>query len=155
MQFTLAAAAALFGASALAAPASPGSTGAPPDPNTYENIDIADFNVRKGEDGTIKYVNFKLSGDDADGLLCEAQNPGLPSEVITCGESKYRFALYPGEEFEFALRLYHELGLAFGFYGTGEVFTYCHASGLGDFICQQQNPTTIVIDSLPDAPAQA
>ncbi|KAG7139173.1 Effector protein PevD1 like [Verticillium longisporum] len=85
MQFTLAAAAALFGASALAAPASPGSTGAPPDPNI----------------------------------------------------------------------LYHELGLAVGFYGTGEILTHCRAGGLGDVICQQQNPTTIVIDSLPDAPAQA
>ncbi|KAM0323672.1 hypothetical protein ACHAQA_008607 [Verticillium albo-atrum] len=148
MRFTLATVSALFGASALAAPA-PSPSDGPRDPNTYENIDIADFNVRKGEDGTIKYVNFKLSGNDADGLACEAENPGLPSEVITCGESKYRFALYPGEEFEFALRLYHELGLAFGFYGTGEVFTYCRAGGLGDFICQQQNPTTIVIDNGP------
>lgn len=108
MRFTLAAATALFGAIATAAPAAQ-STGAP-DPNTYENIDIADFTVRKN-DG-IQSVSFKLSGKDAKDLDCSASNPGLPSEVITCGETKYRFALYSGQESEFALRIYHELGLA-------------------------------------------
>ncbi|KAL0261902.1 Effector protein PevD1 [Diplodia seriata] len=144
MRFSIAAATALFGAIATAAPAAQ-STGAP-DPATYENIDIADLTVRKN-DG-IQSVSFKLSGKDATDLDCSASNPGLPSDVITCGETKYRFALYSGTESEFALRIYHELGLAVGFYGEGEVPTYCHAGGNGpdDFVCSQVNPTTIVID---------
>ncbi|KAL1638573.1 Effector protein PevD1 [Diplodia intermedia] len=146
MRFSIAAAAALCGAIATttAAPTAP-STGAP-DPASYENIDIADLTVRKN-DG-VRSVSFKLSGDDAADLDCSASDPGLPSDVITCGGSKYRFALYSGGESEFALRIYHELGLAAGFYGEGEVPTYCHAGGNGpdDFVCSQVVPTTIVID---------
>lgn len=109
MRFSVAAATALFGAIAAAAPASPQST-APPDPNTYENIDIADLYVRKNEG--IQSVSLKLSGKNATDLDCSASNPGLPAEVFTCGESKYRFAIDKGETTEFALHIYHELGLA-------------------------------------------
>lgn len=82
-----------------------------------ENVDISDLTVRKtsGEPTTIQSVSFKLKGDDADGLACEASNPAFPSEVITCGESKYRFVISAGEpadESEFGLRIYHELGTA-------------------------------------------
>ncbi|KAF4303572.1 putative protein elicitor [Botryosphaeria dothidea] len=148
MRFTVAAATALFGTIAAAAPTSPQSS-SPPDPNTYENIDIDDLYVRKN-DG-IQSVSFKLSGKNATDLDCSASNPGLPSEVITCGESKYRFALENGETTEFALHIYHELGLAFGFSAKGDVPTYCHAGGNGpdDFVCAQTNPTTIVIDANP------
>jgi hypothetical protein len=65
----------------------------------------------------------------------------------------------------FAIRVYHELGTAyvfrastfmnnkltnlnsFGFWGEGEVPTYCHAGGNGinDFVCQQTNAYTMVI----------
>lgn len=87
-----------------------------PNPDMYENIDISDFTVRKdqGPDGAkINAVYFKLSGEDATDLTCEKSNPGLPSDVITCGESKYRFSLKEGTgEYEFGLDLYHELGLA-------------------------------------------
>lgn len=38
---------------------------------------------------------------------------------------------------------------SFGYWGEGDVFTYCHAGGLGDLLCNQVNPTTIVIDSTP------
>ncbi|OJD31756.1 major allergen alt [Diplodia corticola] len=144
MRFTLATA--LFGAAAtVAAAPTPQSTGAP-DPATYENIDIADLTVRKN-DG-IQSVSFKLSGRDAADLGCSASDPGLPSAVITCGESKYRFALYAGAESEFALRVYHELGTAVGFYGEGDVPTNCRAGGNGpdDYVCSQVTPTTIVID---------
>jgi hypothetical protein len=89
------------------------------DTRPYENIDIADFFVRKsqalGSDKkTIDAVSFKLSGDDAHDLLCSASNPGFPSEVITCGDSKYRFVLEPGsdKEYEFGLTIYHETGPA-------------------------------------------
>ena len=80
-----------------------------------ENIDIGELLVRKNEtaDATdINAVYFKLNGTDATNLVCQASNPKFPSDVITCGESKYRFALYPGsDDYEFALRLYHELGV--------------------------------------------
>lgn len=35
-----------------------------------------------------------------------------------------------------------------GFYGEGDVPTYCHAGGNGpnDFVCQETSATTIVID---------
>ncbi|GKT42767.1 effector protein PevD1 [Colletotrichum spaethianum] len=143
MKFTLATVAALFGASAIAVPTPQA------DPNTYENIDIADLSVRKQENGTVTSVSFSLSGKNATGLACQGAT-SVPSEVITCGDSKYRFSIQPGVTTEFALRIYHELGLAVGFYGEGDVFTYCHAGGLGDELCNQLYPTTIVIDANPD-----
>ncbi|KAK2015835.1 hypothetical protein LZ32DRAFT_689495 [Colletotrichum eremochloae] len=143
MQFTLATVVALFGASAIAAPA-PQLEGNLPS----ENIDISGLSVRRHEDGTVTNVNFHLSGDDAKDLLCEGAT-GVPSEVITCGETKYRFAILKGEETDYALRIYHELGPAVGYWGQGDVFTYCHAGGLGDLLCDQVNPTTIVINSNP------
>ncbi|KAI9901062.1 hypothetical protein N3K66_002879 [Trichothecium roseum] len=116
-----------------------------------ENVDISDLTVRKtsGEPTTIQSVSFKLKGDDADGLACEASNPAFPSEVITCGESKYRFVISAGEpadESEFGLRVYHELGTAVGSTGFGNVPTYCRAGGAGpnDFVCQQTGAATIV-----------
>ena len=99
MQFTLATAAAIFGATALA--------------QTTENIDIRDFSLWKSEDGTPLSASFKLSGDDATDLSCSVDPiPQIPTDVITCGETKYRFALENGSESEFGLRIYHELGLA-------------------------------------------
>jgi hypothetical protein len=62
--------------------------------------------------GTVRNMSFKLTGRNATDLLCAKTDPDFPSAVITCGDSKYRFALYPGKEFEYSLRLYHELGLA-------------------------------------------
>ncbi|GJC84722.1 effector protein PevD1 [Colletotrichum liriopes] len=143
MKFALATIAALFGSSAIAAPAPQDDASRP-----SENIDIADLSVRKQQNGTVTNVSFLLSGDDATNLACQGATD-VPSDVITCGESKYRFTIRQGTETEFALRIYHELGLAFGYWGEGDVFTYCHAGGLGDLLCNQVNPTTIVIDSTP------
>ncbi|KAG9255657.1 uncharacterized protein F5Z01DRAFT_550652 [Emericellopsis atlantica] len=136
------------------AAAAPKATSTPPNPDSYENVDIADFTVRKeqaaGQDTptAINSVSFKLSGDDATDLACSASNPDFPSEVITCGDSKYRFVLQPGsDDAEFGLTLYHELGPAVGFWGEGNVPTYCRAGGNGpdDFVCQQVAATTFVI----------
>ncbi|KAK1997452.1 hypothetical protein LX36DRAFT_555494, partial [Colletotrichum falcatum] len=142
MKFTLATVAALFGASAIAAPA-PQASGL-----AYENIDISDLSVRRQENGTVTSVNFLLSGNDAKDLVCDAAT-GVPSDVITCGDSKYRFTIRKGSETDYALRIYHELGPAVGYWGQGDVATYCHAGGLGDLLCNQINPTTIVINSNP------
>ncbi|RYP75030.1 hypothetical protein DL771_002678 [Monosporascus sp. 5C6A] len=149
MRFTIATAAALFfGATAYALPQ---RGEAPPDPNTYENIDISDLSVWKDESGKVTSAYFGLTGRDATDLSCEVRNvEKLPTEVITCGDSMYRFALDKGESTEFSLRIYHDLGGSAGFYGQGDVFTYCHAGGLNRMICAQQFPTTIVIDSRPE-----
>ncbi|KAF2758027.1 hypothetical protein EJ05DRAFT_476302 [Pseudovirgaria hyperparasitica] len=142
MQF-LAASASLFAALAIAAP----TRSTARDSTSYENIDIADLYVRKNNG--IQAVGFKLSGNDGSAIDCSASTPGFPSDVITCGETKYRFALYPGQTTEFGLRIYHELGTAFGYYGEGDVPTYCHAGGNGpnDYVCDQTSATTIVIDA--------
>ncbi|KAK1978090.1 hypothetical protein LZ30DRAFT_691688 [Colletotrichum cereale] len=143
MKFTLATVAALFGASALAAP-TPQEGGVSPS----ETIDISNLSVRKQVNGTVTNVNFRLSGDAAQNLLCEGA-VGVPSNVTSCGESKYRFSIQKGNETDYSLRIYHELGTAYGFWGQGDVFTYCHAGGLGDLLCNQVYPTSIVISSDP------
>ncbi|OAQ93996.1 hypothetical protein VFPFJ_00104 [Purpureocillium lilacinum] len=122
-----------------------------------ENIAISNFTVRKDSSpsGTkINVVDFKLSGKDASNLSCTAQSPDFPTpkEVTTCGDSKYRFSLHAGKDGnEFSLRIYHELGLAVGYRGQGNVPTYCHAGGNGptDFVCTQVAPVDIVIDNTP------
>ncbi|KAH8595608.1 hypothetical protein B0O99DRAFT_622262 [Bisporella sp. PMI_857] len=144
MRFSATALTALFGAIAMAAPAPQ------VEPTNTENVDVSGFTVRKhGEAGTTwDAVEFSITADNATDLICSASNPAYPiSEVYTCGDSKYRFALLTGEENEFALRLYHELGLAFGRWGEGDIPTYCHAGGNGptDFVCQQVSATTYVL----------
>ncbi|KAF2856881.1 hypothetical protein T440DRAFT_412218 [Plenodomus tracheiphilus IPT5] len=156
MQF-ITLAAALFGA-AIAAPApqtsdcpNPAHCGEPPAPGTYENIDISEYTLRKNN-GTVQAVSFKLSGDDAKDLLCETGAvPTLPSEVVTCGDSKYRFGLVasPTEgDVNPGLAVYHETGIASGKFAIAQgPNVYCHAGGNGpqDFVCQQVDFYTVVI----------
>ncbi|RYO96229.1 hypothetical protein DL764_007506 [Monosporascus ibericus] len=148
MRFTIATAAALFfGATAYAQPQ---RDDGPLDPNFYENIDISDLYVWKDHPSDkVTGASFSLTGRNATDLSCEVQDiEKFPTGVITCGDSMYRFALDKGESTEFALHLYHELGVAVGYYGKGDVSTYCHSGGLNRIICAQLNPTTIVIDSV-------
>ncbi|KAF1972432.1 hypothetical protein BU23DRAFT_508150 [Bimuria novae-zelandiae CBS 107.79] len=150
MQFLTAAT--LFGL-ALAAPApqttdcpNPAHCGTAPDPSTYENVDISDFYLRKNPG--IVSASFTLSGADGNVTCSIGAVESLPSEVQVCGESKYRFGLIEGEgEGQVGVRLYKELGTAFGWTGEGLVPTYCHAGGNGpeDFVCSQVVPVTIVI----------
>lgn len=145
-------ASALF-AAALAAPAPQTSDcpnpahcgGSPPDPSTYENIDITDFFVRKNNG--VQNASFKLTGKNATDLECTIGATGLPSKVVTCGDSDYRFGLTKGDTTEFGLAIYHQTSPFAGLYAIGDAPTYCHAGGNGqdDFVCQQTGPTTIVI----------
>ncbi|XXG95733.1 hypothetical protein Hte_002003 [Hypoxylon texense] len=149
----------LFGASALAAPSVPHAARQDDDPMS-EDVTITDFAVHKaGANGTsagvVDGVGFVLGGEDATDLSCSAtadEVAGLPTGVVTCGDSKYRFALLAGPDSStFTLRVYHELGLASGFYGYGDVPTYCHSGGLDNVVCSQvQTPVTITIDSKPE-----
>lgn len=116
---------------------------------TTENIDISDLFVRKTGNDIVAF-DFKLSGDDAKNLTCSTGAIAeLPSETTTCGDSKYRFVLTKGDQTEFSLTIYHELGPAFGRWAAKDIVTYCRAGGNGpdDFICGQVNKDTIVISS--------
>lgn len=102
MQFFVVASA-LFTA-ALAAPSSQA-----PDPSTYENIDITDYTLRKN-DG-IQAIYFKLSGNNATGIVCETGAvPTIPSEVVTCGDSDYRFGVVAAttSDSDVGLAIYHQ-----------------------------------------------
>lgn len=87
-----------------------------------EDVSITEFYAHKAgangtSVGTVDGVSFVLNGEDATDLSCSATatqvTSGLPTDVITCGDSKYRFALLAGPDSStFTLRVYHELGLA-------------------------------------------
>lgn len=144
MQF-LTIASALF-AAALAAPA-PQSTDSSASPSrSYENIDISSFYLRKNP--SIQNAGFKLSGNNATNLACEIGAVAkLPSEVVTCGTSDYRFGLVQGKDTEYGLAIYHQTSAFAGKYSIGDVPTYCRAGGDGpdDFVCEQANALTIGI----------
>ncbi|KAL6712659.1 hypothetical protein ACN47E_000536 [Coniothyrium glycines] len=149
--------ASLFAAAALAAPMpqtpdcpNPAHCGtAPPDPSTYENIDISDYILRKNNG--IQSISFKLSsGATTTDISCSISAvPSIPSDVVTCGTSAYRFGVVanPNGGSEPGIAIYHQTSPFAGKWGTGAVATYCRAGGAGpdDFVCQQKNPTTIVI----------
>ncbi|KAI0844658.1 hypothetical protein F5Y00DRAFT_248286 [Daldinia vernicosa] len=149
MRFTATAVTALlFGANAMAQ-----------DLNS-EDVSIADFIVHKagasgGSAGIVDGVSFKLTGNDATDLSCSATadqiTDGVPTDVITCGDSKYRFALVGSPDYStFILQVFHELGTASGLSGQGTIGTYCRSGGLDNVVCTQaQSPTTIHLDSLP------
>ncbi|KAI1259954.1 hypothetical protein F5Y18DRAFT_407686 [Xylariaceae sp. FL1019] len=135
--------AALFGALAVATPCRRDMT---------EDVQITEFYVHQAlvngtTRGVVDGVSFVLNGENATDLDCSAQT-GLPSEVISCGDSPYSFALYPGESsYDYTLRLYHALGVAVGFYGSGLVPVYCRAGGGPTLVCAQVENVTITIDS--------
>ncbi|KAI0158179.1 hypothetical protein GGR57DRAFT_500294 [Xylariaceae sp. FL1272] len=118
-------AAALFGTLALATPCRR---------NMTEDVKITEFYVHQA------LVNRTLQGVE-DGT-------GIPSEVISCGDSPYSFALYPGENsYDYTLKLSHALGVAVGFYGSGLVPVYCRAGGGPTLVCAQVADVTISISS--------
>ncbi|KAG6121076.1 hypothetical protein E4U14_002517 [Claviceps sp. LM454 group G7] len=117
-----------------------------PRENIRELCQITDFFLQKtGEQVT--HLSFKLSGRDAQDLLCSADNiPSDHREGYVCGDSKYRFSLRPGTEgAEYGLMIAHELGDAVGWWGVGNVPTNCHTAGTGinDLACGQAMNATI------------
>ncbi|KAJ4374007.1 hypothetical protein N0V83_002746 [Neocucurbitaria cava] len=125
--------------------------GGAPDPSTYENINIADYTLRKNN-GTIQAVYFKLSGNNATGIVCETGAvPTVPSEVVTCGTSDYRFGVVEdpngGEDTDVGLAIYHQTSPFAGKMGTGSVPTYCRAGGNGpeDYVCQQTDAVATIV----------
>ncbi|KAI1340862.1 hypothetical protein F5Y15DRAFT_414586 [Xylariaceae sp. FL0016] len=148
-----------FLATALAIP-TPQTVNPRDDPQYTETISISSFSVHEALTtsangstvATPDGADFLLTGHNATDLSCSGSfSGGLPTEVIACGDSPYSFALYPGATSgSFALRLYHALGVATGYYGEGEVPVYCHAGGGSALSCAQVvTPVNITIDSLP------
>jgi hypothetical protein len=84
---------------------------APADLGRREEIAISNMTVITTEQGEVTSVYFSLTGENATNLACQADGLRFPSEVYTCGDSKYRFALWKGVNVTYALRLYHELGV--------------------------------------------
>ena len=175
MQFLTAAT--LFAASAFAAPApqttdcpNPAHCGGnvPKDPSTYENVDIENFSLRKNPG--ITNASFKLSSTNGTAECEIGAVEKLPSEVVSCGDSAYRFGLFEADDASqggIGLRLYKQTSQFFGMVGEGRlsfsgiqqrnanisigsVPTYCRAGGNGpdDFVCDTVPNTyvTIVIE---------
>lgn len=157
MQFITAAT--LFAAAALAAPTpqtsdcpNPAHCGTPPDPSTYENVDITDYTLRKNDSG-IQSISFKLSGQNGTDVPCSVSAfSGFPSPTVTCGspapDTGYRFiAIEPKAEGDSDIAVYHQTAPFAGKWAEGSVPTYCRAGGqtADDFICTQVGAYTIVL----------
>ncbi|CAJ2508961.1 Uu.00g139870.m01.CDS01 [Anthostomella pinea] len=152
MHFSTTVATALLGASAVLASPSARKV----DARSSETVAVTDFFVHEvlttaanSTSAVVDSVAFTINAVEATNLACFAET-GVPSEVVTCGDSKYRFALYPGTASydSFALRLYHETGLASGRYGEGPIPVYCHAGGGEALACSQViTPVHLIIDS--------
>ena len=125
MHFLLAATSLLF-TTALAAPTAvtapsptpscvnPAHCGnAPPDPSTYDNVNISDYYLRKNTSG-VQSVSFTLNGPNATDLKCSrGATPDVPSGAVTCGDSKYSFGVIKSETDSsgYGLAVYRETGL--------------------------------------------
>jgi hypothetical protein len=87
--------------------------GSPPDPNSYENIDITNYFLRR-TGNSIVAVDFTLEGKDGsvDCAISASPSISLPSPVTKCGDSAYRFAVIAPEnaDSDASLALYKELG---------------------------------------------
>ncbi|KAG5912925.1 hypothetical protein E4U61_007622 [Claviceps capensis] len=118
-----------------------------PRENIRELCQITDFFLQKTNE-QVTHLSFKLSGRDAQDLLCSADNIPFPDrrQGYTCGDSKYRFSLRSGTEgAEYALMIAHELADAAGWWGVGNVPTNCHTAGTGinDLACGQVQNATV------------
>ncbi|KAN0117168.1 hypothetical protein V8E51_003145 [Hyaloscypha variabilis] len=107
---------------------------------TVENLTIRDNDGIQAAELTLQPAN----------VTCSANGSELVNySVALCGNSKYRFAVN-GSNSVYGLRLYKELGVAFGLYGEADhVPVYCHAGGNGqdDFVCDQVAALEVTISS--------
>ncbi|KAI0596760.1 hypothetical protein F4775DRAFT_563412 [Biscogniauxia sp. FL1348] len=125
MRFT-AAAALIFGATALA-----------------ETVNITKFTVHN-DNGVVDSYSFHLSGDEATDAVCSASG-GIPSQTITCGETKYRFQIEAGVDAStFNLKIFHELSTAAGSSGVAAVTTNCRSGGGSTNVCENTLPSTVI-----------
>ncbi|KAI1485879.1 hypothetical protein F5X96DRAFT_682464 [Biscogniauxia mediterranea] len=125
MRFT-AAAALIFGATALA-----------------ETVNITKFTVHK-DNGAVDSYSFHLSGDEAADATCSASG-AIPSDTITCGETKYRFQVSAGvDDSTFNLKIFHELSTAAGSSGVAAITTNCRSGGGNTNVCEATAPSNVI-----------
>ncbi|KAL2066573.1 hypothetical protein VTL71DRAFT_2644 [Oculimacula yallundae] len=110
-----------------------------------ETVQISSLFIRDNEG--LQYTGFELQPAN---VKCEASAPNLADyKVSLCGDSAYRFAVN-GTNSEYTLRIYKELGPAYGYYGESEILpVYCRAGGNGinDRVCTQVGDAEVLIDS--------
>ncbi|KAG5947866.1 hypothetical protein E4U59_006731 [Claviceps monticola] len=118
-----------------------------PRDNPQEFTQITELSITKSLDDKVKHVDFKLSGRDAQDLVCSADDLSYPERAVyNCGDSKYRFSLHTGTDgHPFSLTIYHELGPAFGWWGVGNIEVNCHSvdTGAETRFCGQYENATI------------
>ncbi|KAF2141674.1 uncharacterized protein K452DRAFT_287626 [Aplosporella prunicola CBS 121167] len=104
---------------------------------TVKDLTIRDNNGIQMAEFSLQEPNVKCSGNDF-----------TNGNVVTCGESKYRFTV-TGSNSDYKLTLYHETGLAAGRTGSAKAPVYCHAGGNGqnDFVCSQVDDLKVTLDS--------
>ncbi|KAH6684075.1 hypothetical protein B0J14DRAFT_555073 [Halenospora varia] len=104
-------------------------------PRSSETVTIENLYIR--DQSGIQAAGFDIQPAN---VTCSADGTTLADYAVAlCGDSKYRFAIN-GSSSDYDLRLYKELGVAFGLYGeVDHLPVYCRAGGNGadDFVCQQ------------------
>jgi hypothetical protein len=81
-----------------------------------ETVKISDLSIHKlGRHVAVDIdkMSFNLTGKDAQNLKCSAKNIAfpVPHDILPCGESKYSFALWPGEHGgQFRVMVHHDVG---------------------------------------------
>ncbi|KAG6169787.1 hypothetical protein E4U51_001399 [Claviceps purpurea] len=115
--------------------------------NPKELTHVTEFFLQKTLDEKVTHVSFRLSGRDADNVLCTADNVPFPKrDIHVCGDSMYSFVLRPGTDgAEYGLALSHGLAIGYGWTGFGNVPTNCHSAGtdVNDRACGQYQNVTI------------
>ncbi|KAH7205209.1 hypothetical protein BKA60DRAFT_600033 [Fusarium oxysporum] len=123
-----------------------------------ETVKISDLSIHKvgrhvGVD--IDKMSFKLTSKDTQNL-CSAKNIAfpVPHDILPCGESKYSFALWPGQHgAQFRVMIHHDVGDSHvDLRGGADIKTFCDNSdeaGPGDETCTQVEVATFKIIS-PD-----
>ncbi|KAK7999728.1 hypothetical protein PG990_012328 [Apiospora arundinis] len=148
MQFTIAAAAALFGSAALAAPA-------PQATDIRETLSLQDFSVHKNivagtTDAKVDEMSFQLVGSREEGtfgVVCKAAAAEGADEIVygtsltyDCNGDKdhhYYFNVVKVEKDAFTLNVFREVTFGWGYQAQVEVPTYCHAGGNNSMACAQ------------------
>lgn len=118
-----------------------------------ELVTITQLSLRKNKDVPTE-ITFKLDGEDAKGQECGQTINSIPSETVLCSNKDYRFEVVNGSKAgEFDIKLYHEVGTGFGYYGQIPMSIYCHAGGNGpnDILCAQQGNMGYYINAKGEA----
>ncbi|KAH6839645.1 hypothetical protein B0I37DRAFT_449535 [Chaetomium sp. MPI-CAGE-AT-0009] len=147
MRFTAAAVAALFGA-AVAVPTPQNQD------KVYETVTVKDLFAHKSvvagtTDGPVDSLTFNIIASREEGtigVVCEGQEEegGIkyaPDYYICNGGTdivKYSFNVKSiSDNGTFKITLFHQTGIAFGYWAETNIPTYCRAGGNNSLVCSQ------------------